>query len=145
MRRLALIVGTLISLPSLAAPLVFRSVNEPAVLYDTPSTKGVKQWVILRGTPVEAILGLDLWVKVRDSAGTIAWIEKKALGNQRTVIVTTDSAEFHQQADAASPVEFALGKDVVLELQEKLASGWVKVKHREGSVGYLRATDVWGE
>ena len=33
--------------------------------------------MIASGTPVELIVSLDKWCKVRDSAGTISWIERK--------------------------------------------------------------------
>jgi SH3-like domain-containing protein len=135
-----------IAAPGVASALDYRSVSEVAVLYDAPSVKGKKLWVIQRGTPVEVVISLDQWIKVRDMTGTIAWIERKSLAGQRTVIVTSPTAEVRQQADAASPLAFTAAKDVVLDLVDKApTNGWVKVKHRDGSQGYVRATDVWGE
>lgn len=134
-----------IAFPGAAAALEFRAVNEVAVLYDAPSKQGKKLFVIQRGTPVELIVGLDQWVKVRDASGGIAWIERKSLANARTVIVTAATADIYQQADAASPVAFRAEKDVILEFGEKLSSGWVRVKHRDGASGFARAQDVWGD
>ncbi|GAA5177588.1 hypothetical protein GCM10025771_15020 [Niveibacterium umoris] len=134
-----------IAFPGAAAALEFRSVSEAAVLYDAPSKQGKKLFVIQTGTPVEVIVGLDQWTKVRDAAGTIAWIERKSLAAARTVIVTAPTAEVHEQADAASPLVFRAEKDVLLEFGEKLSSGWVRVKHRDGTSGFARAQDVWGE
>lgn len=134
-----------IAFPGAAAALEFRSVSEVAILYDAPSKQGKKLFVIQRGTPVEVIVALDQWSKVRDAGGTIAWIERKSLANQRTVIVTVPAAEIRQQADADSPLAFRAEKDVVLDFGEKLSSGWVRVKHRDGTSGFARAQDVWGE
>lgn len=134
-----------IAFPGAAAALEFRAVGEVSVLYDAPSKQGKKLFVIQRGTPIEVIVDLEQWAKVRDAAGGIAWIERKSLVNARTVIVTAPSAEIRQQADAASPLAFAAEKDVVLQFGEKLASGWVRVKHRDGTSGFARAQDVWGD
>jgi hypothetical protein len=35
-------------------------------------------------------------------------------------------------------------KDVLFELAEPVASGWIKVKHRDGQAGYVKAAEVWG-
>jgi SH3-like domain-containing protein len=139
-----LLTALAITLPGMASALDFRSVGEVAVLYDAPSTKGQKLWIIARGTPVEVVISLDKWVKVRDASGTIAWIERASLADQRTVIVTAATAEVRQAANASSPLVFSASKDVVLTLLDNPNTGWIKVKHRDGSTGYIRASDVWG-
>jgi SH3-like domain-containing protein len=139
-----LLTALAIALPGMASALDFRSVGEVAVLYDAPSTKGKKLWIIARGTPVEIVISLDKWVKVRDSSGTIAWIERSSLADQRTVIVTAPTAEVRQAADASSPLVFCAAKDVVLNVLDNPNTGWIKVKHRDGSMGYIRTSDVWG-
>jgi len=45
----------------------------------------------------------------------------------------------------ASPLAFSAARDLVLEMLDKSTTGWVKVKHRDGTQGFVRATDVWGE
>jgi hypothetical protein len=40
---------------------------------------------------------------------------------------------------------FTAVKGVLLELAEPVASSWVKVRHRDGDIGYAKASDVWGE
>lgn len=146
MRTLALLLtAAALALPGVAAALDYRSLNQVAVMYDSPSTKGKKLWVVRRGTPVEAIVTVDQWVKVRDASGAIAWVERKDLAATRTVIVTAASARVLQQADAASPLAFSAARDLVLDLVDKSSTGWVKVRHRDGATGYIRATEVWGE
>ncbi len=140
-----LLAALAIALPGVASALDYRSVGEVAVLYDSPSTKGKKLWVIQRGTPIEVVISLDQWVKVRDQTGTIAWIERKSVANQRTVIVIPQMAEVRQQPEPASPLAFSAAKDVVLDLVDpKPAGGYLKVKHRDGAQGYVRQADVWG-
>ncbi len=36
------------------------------------------------------------------------------------------------------------GPDVLLQLIEPAADGWVKVRHRDGAQGYVRVSQVWG-
>ena len=53
------------SLP--AAAIEYRTVDAVTVLYDAPSQRGSKLFVIRRHTPVEVVVALDGWSKVRDA------------------------------------------------------------------------------
>ena len=89
MRRLAALVFGLVVAGS-ASALDYRSVSEAALLYDAPSQKAIPLFAIARGTPVEVVVQLDVCVKVRDSKGDLAWIEKRQLSDKRTVMVRVD-------------------------------------------------------
>ena len=57
--------------PALAAD--YRSVSDAAaVLYDAPSQKAKKLYLIRAQTPVELVVKLDRWIKVRDAEGSNA-------------------------------------------------------------------------
>jgi SH3-like domain-containing protein len=131
-----------------AAPawaLEFRSVAEAgSVMYDAPSQKAKPIFLVARGTPVEVVVSLEGWIKVRDAAGDIAWIEKRTLADKRMLIVTARSAEVRSQADAGAPLVFEADKDVVLELVEAGPPGWARVRHRDGQSGFVRVNQVWG-
>jgi SH3-like domain-containing protein len=131
-------------LPAPAAALDFMTVNAPAVLFDAPSAKASPLFVINAGTPVEQVVNLDSWVKVRDSQGHIAWIEKKFLGGKRQVMVRVDLAQIRAAADDNAALVFAAERDVVLDLLEILPSGWARVRHRDGQSGFIKAAQVWG-
>ncbi|PKO81227.1 MAG: hypothetical protein CVU19_08080 [Betaproteobacteria bacterium HGW-Betaproteobacteria-13] len=133
---------TLASTASLA--IEFRSVAAPSILYDTPSEKGRKLAIILAGTPVEMVVSLDKWVKVRDPAGGLSWIDRRALADKRTVIVNVAQTSVRQQANDTAPAAFITVKDAVLELTEAPVAGWIKVRHADGASGYLRVNEVWG-
>lgn len=143
-KRLAAILA-LAALALPAAALDYRSVSVPAaVLYDTPSQAGKKLYLIRAQTPVEVVVRLEGWLKVRDAEGTLAWIEARNLAERRTLVVTAPTAEIRQAAQADAPVVVELAKWVAVDFVEHAAPGWVKVKHRDGAVGYIRATQVWG-
>ncbi len=123
----------------------FRSIGEnAATMYDAPSVKANKVFVASALYPVEVIVQVDNWVKVRDQAGDLAWVEKKALSDARTVVVTANLANVLQSADDGAPAVFQARKGVALEIAELAAGAWVKVRHRDGQTGFVRANQVWG-
>jgi SH3-like domain-containing protein len=123
----------------------FRTVGEsPAVMYDAPSRASTPVYVASRYYPVEVIVNLDAWVKVRDHTGTLSWVEKKALLERRMVLVTAPSVEVRTRAEDAAPVAFQATQNVALDLVEIAPGGWVRVKHADGSSGYLKSGLVWG-
>ncbi len=145
MWRRAGIAFTLISAASAALAIDYRSVEVPAaILYDSPSQKGKKLYLIKSQTPVEAVVRLEGWVKVRDAEGTLAWVEARNLGERRTLVVTAPRAEIREADKADAPVVTALDKWVVVEFLEPAAPGWAKVRHRDGATGFVRSTQVWG-
>jgi len=142
-RRL-LLLFLLLAAPAAAAG-EFRSVVENAtIMYDAPSVKANKLFVASRLYPVEVIVQVDNWTKVRDLAGDLAWVEKKFLSESRTVVVTATLADVHQSADDGAPTVFQARKGVALEISELGAGPWVKVRHRDGQTGFVRANQVWG-
>ena len=123
----------------------FRSVDVPAaILYDAPSQKGKKLYLIKAQTPVEVVVRLEGWSKVRDAEGTLAWIESRSLAEKRTLVVTTAPAQIRQADKPDAPVVAELDKWVAVEFVEPAAAGWAKVRHRDGATGYIRSTQVWG-
>lgn len=140
-------------IPALLAALVaapvwaldYRSVEAPAaILYDTPSNKGKKLYIVRQAMPLEVVVRLEGWFKVRDAEGTLAWIESKAVSEKRHVVVTAPRAVIRKEAKDDAVVAFEADKWVALELVEAGPSGWVHVRHRDGASGFVKATQVWG-
>jgi SH3-like domain-containing protein len=124
----------------------FRSVQEAAaVLYDAPSRAAKPLFVVQRHYPLEVIVNLEAWVKVRDHAGALSWVERKALGDRRTVLVTAPTADVRQRPDDGAPAAFSAAQNVALELVEIAPGGWLRVRHADGATGFVRATSVWGD
>ena len=133
---------------STCAALDFKNVEAaPAILYDAPSHKGDKLYIAPRGMPVEVVLSYGDWVKVRDVNGDLAWTEAKLLGASRNVIVRSPNAKVRVNADEAATALMTVDKGVLLELLELLdppANSWLKVRHKDGITGFIKAADVWG-
>ena len=128
-----------------AASADFRTVEETAaVLYDAPSRAATRLFVVSRFYPLEVIVNLDAWVKVRDHTGALAWIESKSFGARRMVLVTGAQAEARQRPEDAAPVAFVAAQNVALELVEVAPAGWLRVRAADGADGFVRASQVWG-
>lgn len=123
----------------------FRSVAEnTALLYDAPSLKARKLYILGRDYPLEVVVQLENWTKVRDAGGELAWVEKKNLSDKRNVLVSAPMADIRQAPDDNSPLVFQAQQSVLLELLEILVPGWLKVRHRDGQTGFVRSNQVWG-
>ncbi len=143
----SLVVSLILALlPLSAVALEYRSVAVPkAILYDAPSSSAKKILLLSQYYPVEIIVNLGDWIKVRDAQGSISWVEAKQLSSKRTVMVNINHAEIRQSAQASSALMATLEKAVVLEVVDlKLNNGWLKVKHRDGIVGYILISSTWG-
>ncbi|OIR19382.1 bacterial SH3 domain protein [mine drainage metagenome] len=123
----------------------FVSVAEPAILYDANSLKAKKLFVATRFLPLEQVVELANWVKVRDNSGKLFWIEKRQLSSKRYVMVTVPLAIVRNSPDEGAEVVFKATQQLGLEWLGKTGTGWVKVRHEDGSTGYLKSGDVWGD
>ena len=123
----------------------FKTVGAaPAVLYDAPSTKGGKLFVVPRGAPLEVVLTYGEWIKVRDINGDMAWTEARSLTGKRNVIVRAANLKVRSTPDDAATAAFIADKGVLLEVLDTAAGGWLKVRHKDGVTGYVKNADIWG-
>jgi SH3-like domain-containing protein len=126
----------------------FHATTDVAVMYDAPSLRARPLFVLGRDYPVESIVNLEGWSKVRDATGTVAWIEKKLIGDKRFVVVRAPSADVLAAPEATAPSVFKAEQNVVLELADtgykSSTPGWAKVRHRDGQTGFVRIQQVWG-
>ncbi len=123
----------------------YVSVSESnAILYDAPSIHAKKLFVVNRYMPFEQIVTLDSWVKVRDRSGGLYWVEKHALSNKRYVFALLPLLDVHAEPDFKSPRLFQVRQQVALERIDSTGTGWIRVRHLDGNMGYVRSTEVWG-
>lgn len=147
MRRLvarALLLGIAVgATPAWAAE--FRAIAPAAaLLYDGPSVKARRLYVAPRGMPVEVIAASDpLFVKARDVGGDVFWVARGDLTSARSVVTATVAA-IRQSASDQAAVVFQAERGVLLDPVEPPAGGWVRVRHRDGAVGFVRTGEVWG-
>lgn len=124
----------------------FRSVASPkTILYEAPSATTKRVYLVGEGYPLEVIVNLGDWLKVRDLYGTLSWAESKNLQSKRTVIVKVDQANIYQEPESKSALVATIEKDVVIELSDPLiTNGWIKVRYQQDFDGYIQTSQVWG-
>jgi SH3 domain protein len=123
----------------------FVSVAEPAILYDANSLKAKKMFVATRYLPLEQVVMLESWVKVRDVSGKLFWIEKRQVSNKRYVMVTVPLTSVRSNPEDNAEVVFKATQQLALEWLGNAGNGWVKVRHADGTMGYVKSVDVWGD
>jgi len=123
----------------------FRSIgSKAAVLYDAPSDKANKRLILTQGYPVEVVVVVEGWTKVRDAKGELNWVESKELAEKRFLLINVPIAQVRASADDNAPVLFEAEENVLLELLEVMSRGWLRVRHHDGQIGYVKITQVWG-
>jgi SH3-like domain-containing protein len=136
--------GVLVPALAPAAAMEYRAVAEnAAILYDGPTTRSTKLYVVNRGYPLEVVVAIEGWVKVRDAAGAFAWIEAKQLTDKRMVMVKVPLADVRTKPEDSAPVAFQAQENVLLDVVA-VNAGWVEVRHPDGGAGFVRAQQVWG-
>ncbi|GAA5159752.1 SH3 domain-containing protein [Viridibacterium curvum] len=143
MRRLSFAIALLCSMTS-ASALEFVSLANNAIVLDANSRLAKPQFILLKGTPVEQLVVLESWVKLREASGGIGWVERSAISATRSVIVTAPTADVRQAATPDAPVVFSVTRDLLLEPVDKPVGPWIKVRHRDGRSGFIEVRAVWG-
>ena len=128
-----------------ASALEYVSVSDnTAVLYDANSTKSKKLFVISRYTPLEAVVNLQNWIKVRDSSGTMAWIERRSVSDKHYVVVSVALASVLRAPEPNAPVIYQVSRNVAMESLGVNGGGWIRVRDQDGVLGYMKSIEVWG-
>ena len=146
------LVAAALTLPPAAGGAEFRATAEPAtILYDAPSARAKPLFVLGRDVPLETLVAVEGWTKVRDASGTIGWIANKALVEKRMLVVRAALADVRASAEDTAHIVFRAEQNVLLELAEPATSptttahpGWVKVRHRDGQSGFVRVAQIFG-
>lgn len=136
----------------MAGAAEYRTTSEaPTLLYDAPSTKARPLFVYGRDVPLEVLVAVEGWTKIRDVGGAFGWIPNKQLAEKRALQVRVSAADIRANPDEGAPLVFRAEQNVLLELAESSTSpgttatpGWVKVRHRDGQAGYVRISQVFG-
>ncbi len=120
--------------------------SKQAVLLEGPSNTTEKMFIVTEGYPLEVLVSLKDWKKVKDHNGKISWIESKYTHNERTVLILKDGAVIFNQANDKSHKLANVDKFVVLKLNSPMLVGnWAQVKTQiEGLIGYINSKEVWG-
>lgn len=131
--------------PAAPAPMFAAIGDKPAILYDGLSTKANKTFILSRFHPVEILVKLDKWTKVRDADNTVGWMENTFIGEKKFVQVVSGTAEIRAAPNGNATIVFEAQRAVLLEVTGASSTdGWLPVRHRDGQSGFVRISQVWG-
>jgi SH3-like domain-containing protein len=100
-------------------------------------------WVFTRpGMPLMITAEYEHWRRVEDQDGAGGWVHYALLSGVRTVLVTTDMAEFRSQPDTAAPVVAQAEYGVIAKVIE-CRPDWCRVS-AGGEKGWIEKTALWG-
>jgi len=140
-----LVLAVALGLPSAAgaASKYLEVAVAAAVLFDAPSDKANKRFIVTEATPLEVLASLPPWTKVRDVDGSVNWIRASELGDARHLLAV-GVATVHAAPADGSAVRFKVARGVLLERLAEPRNGWVEVRH-QGTTGFVRTAEVWGQ
>lgn len=122
-----------------------QTIDAAVVAFEGPSTRATKQFIYSRGTPLEVLVTIEGWHKVRDAQGGLVWVERRALGERTNVQVkSTTAVDAHASADDVSPVVFRAEPGVLLTLVAPPTNAYAQVRTRDGQIGFLRIDSLFG-
>ena len=144
--------GAAVAIAASLAPLLqataaeYRGVSvDAAVLYDGPSDRAQKRFVVVRGTPLELVSTLNPWAKVRDLDGDVLWIRANELSEPRYVVVSRALASVRRSPAPVGELLFQAERGVLLEvLDDSAPAGWLNVRHPDGTRGFVASSEVFG-
>jgi SH3-like domain-containing protein len=136
---------TVIARPALAAEYVSIK-NNGVNVRSGPSTNNPIRWEVFEGFPLQILEKKDGWAHCLDFEGDKGWIYESLLSNTKTVIVKKDKVNLRDKpstgddARVVALVKYGVVFDAVAKDGE-----WLKVRHSDGTEGWIHKGLVWPE
>lgn len=144
-KALPLILSVLLSLAvvSVASGAEYASVaKNGANIRSGPSANYEILWEVGKGYPLAILQQQDRWSQVVDFEGAKGWIVTLLLSDQKTVIVKGKDINL-RVGPGVNYEPVAVVKYGVIFTPLEREGDWVKVKHADGTVGWLSDTLIW--
>jgi SH3-like domain-containing protein len=129
------------TIPALAAEYV--SVNKDGVnLRSGPGTNHEILWEVFNDFPLQVIGRKDQWLHTVDFEGDKGWVFSPLVGKKKTVIVKVKLGNM-RLGPGTNYETVARVKYGVVFLPEAREGEWVKVRHNDGTTGWLHKDLIW--
>ncbi|MBU0480435.1 MAG: SH3 domain-containing protein [Proteobacteria bacterium] len=145
MKSLMVVTGICLSflLASAATAAEYTSVKSDGVnIRSGPSTNDEVLWEVFQGFPLEIIKHDGKWAQCQDFEGDKGWIHSDLLSADKTVIVKKKMANLRAGAGTNYETVATVKYGVIFTAVEK-DGDWLKVKHEDGTVGWIFNTLIW--
>ncbi len=107
-----------------------------------PSTTSEILWEVFKDFPLEVLQRKGQWVQTVDFEGDKGWIYGPLLDKRKMVIVKANAANLRIGAGTNYEIVATVKYGVVFTpLEEK--GDWIKVKHQDGTTGWLYKKLLW--
>lgn len=121
----------------------FVSVSKDGVnIRSGPDTKSEILWEVFKGFPLQVIDRKGKWAQVVDFEGDKGWIYSPLLSKQKTVIIKVNTANMRVGAGKDYEILATVKYGVVFTPVEK-EGDWVKVRHEDGTNGWVFDKLLW--
>jgi len=107
-----------------------------------PSTKNEILWEVFKDFPLQIIDKKGDWLKTKDFEGDTGWIFKNLVIHKKRVIVRVNTANMRIGPGKNYELSATVKYGVVFTPIEK-ENDWIKVKHEDGTVGWLFKKLLW--
>jgi len=131
---------------SVAAPAgaaEYVSVNKDgANIRSAPDPKKDLLWEVYKDFPLQVLKRQKDWAQVKDFEGDQGWIFSNLISKDKRVIVKSNSVNMRSEPNKDAKVVATVKYGVVFTPLEKKGE-WLKVKHEDGTSGWISNALVW--
>ncbi len=107
-----------------------------------PSTESEILWELFKGFPLKVLETKGKWAHTVDFEGDKGWIYRPLLANKKTVIVKVGTANMRIGPGKAYEVVATVKYGVVFTPVDR-EGDWVKVRHADGTTGWIHKNLLW--
>lgn len=107
-----------------------------------PDTNKEILWEVFKGFPLQVLDRQGQWAQVVDFEGDKGWIYAPLLAKQKTVIVKVKTANMRGGPGTNYEMVATVKYGVVFQPLEKDGE-WVKVRHEDGTTGWIFEKLLW--
>ena len=139
---LSLLVSLAVLVPAAIAGQYVSVKKDGVNVRSGPNTKEEILWEVFKSFPLEVLDKKGDWTQVADFEGDKGWIYTPLLSDEHTVIVKVNTANMRigpgQNYEIVATVKYGvvfkpIGND----------GDWVKVKHADGTTGWIHKDLLW--
>ncbi|MFH1033416.1 MAG: SH3 domain-containing protein [Pseudomonadota bacterium] len=147
MLSLVMALALALALPAATAQAAGREIlavkTKSAKLRQKPSSRSRLLVTFSRDYPLRVLERKKGWCRVEDFLGWEGWLPARRLGNTRTVVVTKNLVNIRRRPSPRGRVVLKAKRFVTFMVLRRQGQ-WLRVKHRDGEVGWLHREVTWG-
>jgi len=138
-----LIALALLACSSPAFSAEYVAVNKDgANIRSGPDAKKDLLWEVFKDFPLQVVKRQKDWLQIKDFEGDQGWIFANLVSKEKRVIVKATTANMRSEPKKDATVVATVKYGVVFTPVEKKGE-WLKVKHEDGTSGWISSTLVW--